>query len=133
MKTIIRSHSRIWRWWEHLFSFQVNTYVRAMLYHPFMSAFFKGRKSALTRFSITQKFYRTCGYVLALDSSRSCSLDCCQDHLLMKHSTIAQLISQRYKFSHKSLETLWLLVSFQRSADFSVKLGLGRKKYLENF
>ena len=29
----------------------------------------------------------------------------------MKHSTIALLISQRYKFSHKSLETLWLLVS----------------------
>ena len=51
----------------------------------------------------------------------------------MKHSTIALLISQRYKFSHKSLETLWLLVSFQRSADFSVKLGLGRKNTWKTF
>lgn len=70
----------------------------------------------------------TCGYVLALDSSCSCSLACCCNHLLMKHSSTALLIFQCSKFSHETLATLWLLVSFQRWADVEVKLGLGRKR-----
>ena len=50
--------------------------------------------------------------VQALDSSRSCGLACFYDDLPMKHSSTALLISQFHKFSHKSLATLWLLVSF---------------------
>ena len=68
-----------------------------------------------------------------MDSSSSCSLFFCYDHLLMKHSSTALLISQHDKFSHKSLVILWLLVSLQSSVDVSVKLGLGRKNTWKTF
>ena len=121
---------------EHSFSLEFKTNVRAMLYHLITSAFFRGRQSSLTCFDF--HYLEILPYLwlcpsFGRDSSPSCSLFCCYDHLLMKHSSTALLISQHNKFSHKSPVILWLLVSSQSSVDVTVKLGLGRKKYLENF
>ena len=130
------SYSWDWMRSEHSFSLEFKTNVRAMLYHLITSAFFRGRQSPLTSFYF--HYLEILPYLwlcpsFGRDSSPSCSLFCCYDHLLMKHSSTALLISQQNKFSHKSLVILWLLVSLQSSVDVSVKLGLGRKKYLENF
>ena len=104
------------------FQFKIN--ARAMLCHPFMTVFFNRKTICLDELllSLLRNF------IVPLDSSCSCSLACCCDHLLMKHSSTALLISQCSKFSHESLATLWFLMSSQRSADVEVKLGLGRKK-----
>ena len=117
-----------------VFSFQFKTNLRAMLYHPSGVLFFKEDNLLWQAFTfITQKFYCTCGCpsfgffsqlwlsLLFWSSSREALHYCSTDILVLQISAT------------KSLATLWLLVSIQRSADCSIKLVLGRKKYLENF
>ena len=54
-------------------------------------------KRKIIRFDQPLNYYseikRTCGYVLALDSPRRCSLTCCYDYLLKKQSSPPLLIS----------------------------------------
>ena len=89
------SYSRVWKWWEHLFSLGFKTDVLAMLYHQFIDVFVRGRQPALPSFYFHySENFIVLMVVRAFDSSRSCGLACCYDHLLMKHIPVSQIQPQ---------------------------------------
>ena len=76
-----------------MLSFQFKTNLRAMLYHP-SGVLFLRKTICFDKLllSLLRNFIAPV-VVLALDFSRSCNLACYFDHILVKHSTTALLIS----------------------------------------
>ena len=93
------------------------------LYQPFMRAFVEVNLLRLIFISITQKF----NVPVVMSQLWILLVAVAQIVVMIIFSSNIPVLLYCYKFSHGSLATLWLLVSFQRSAGVSGKLGLVRK------